>query len=150
MDDAPPPGMRWAHTEMGRTLVPARSSRSRRVTPHTALKHKCRAALTAWRQRANLPVVLLPSIVGQVRVNDGSARGRAIGVGKKGQADDTVLVLGAALAVEYKAGADRQSEHQQRFQERWEAAGGIYIVCRQPTDLTDALTQIAAQRGLIF
>ena len=132
---------RWAETEMGPVGKPATSSRSGQ-TPHAMLKHKCRAALTAWRQLHNFAVVLLPSYVGKAT----TAAGREIALGKKGQADDTVLALGCAVAVEYKSGADRQSEHQQRFQERWEAAGGVYVLCRAPADLTDALDRIAVRR----
>lgn len=128
----------------------AAEPKRRTQTPHATLKHKARAALTAWRQRMNLQIVLLPSIVGRVRVNDGTARGREIGVGKKGQADDTILVLGTAVACEYKAGSDYQKPAQRQFQERWEAAGGVYLICRKPSDLTDALDQIAAQRGRLF
>lgn len=147
MPTTPPrPGFQYARNEFGwcQERVPTKSGQ----TPHAKLRHKCRDALTAWRQRVGCSVVLLPSIVGKMRV--GGRNGKDIGVGIKGQADDTILVLGTALACEYKAGHDRQSEVQQRFQQRWEAAGGVYIICRAPTDLTDALDQIASQRGKIF
>lgn len=119
---------------------------TRRVTPHSALKHKCRAALTAWRQKLDVPVVLLPSFVGTITAENG----KQYPVGKKGQADDTLLILSTAVCIEYKAGADRQSEHQIRHQQRVEATGCVYLLVRKPSDLTDALAQIAAQRGHVF
>lgn len=126
--------------------VPRSKPGRRAPTPHAALKHKCRAALTKFRQQHDAHVVLLPSIVGKIK----TMAGREISVGKRGQADDTLLIWGCAIGIEYKAGADRQSEVQRAFQQRWEAAGGHYIICRKPEDLTDFLTLIGAERGRVF
>ena len=131
--------------------VPKSKPGRRKTTPHALLKHRCRNALTAWRQAHGVSVVLLPSIVGKIK----TMQGKEIAVGKRGQADDTLLVLGRAIAIEYKAsyqnGADHQSDVQKRFQDRWEAAGGIYVICRAPADMTAVLTKVmndAAQSKL--
>jgi hypothetical protein len=141
---------RWVTTEMGQVWKPASKKRAGQ-TPHALLKHRCRNALTAFRQAHNLAVVLLPSYVGKAT----TAAGRDITLGKKGQADDTALIrfgsgYGVSVAIEYKAGTDRQSDHQKRFQERWEAAGGVYVLCRDPADLTQALTKLLGEHGAMF
>ena len=135
---------RYVQTELGVVWQPA--TKTRKQTPHSVLKRKCREALTVWRHANNAACVLLPSIVGKIQTQ----QGKDIFVGKRGQADDMLLVWGCAIAIEYKAGADRQSDVQRAFQARWIAAGGHYVLCRKPTDLTDALAQIAAMRGELF
>jgi hypothetical protein len=145
-----PSGGRWVETEMGSVWKPASKKRSGQ-TPHALLKHRCRNALTAFRQAHGLSVVLLPSIVGRIK----TMAGQEISVGKKGQADDTIIigkdgVLWGVVMPEYKAGKDTQKEAQKAFQERAELAGAMYVICRQPSDLTDALMQIAAQKGVLF
>jgi hypothetical protein len=145
MDDG-----RWVTTEMGQAWKPASKKRSGQ-TPHALLKHRCRNALTAWRQAHEVSVVLLPSIVGKIK----TMQGREISVGKKGQSDDTIQIgkagaLWAVVYAEYKAGSDSQRPDQKKFQDKVEEAGGTYVICRNPSDLTDALTQILAQRGGVF
>jgi len=39
---------------------------------------------------------------------------------------------------------------QKEFRRRWEKTGCPFVVYRTPADLTDALDQIAAQRGKLF
>jgi hypothetical protein len=141
---------KWITTEMGQVWKPAGKKRSGQ-TPHALLKHRCRNALTAWRQANNVSVILTPSIVGRIK----TMQGKEISVGKKGQSDDLIEigrygVLWGVIHAEYKAGKDRQSDDQKRHQEKCEAVGAMYVICRQPSDLTDALTQLAAQKGYIF
>jgi hypothetical protein len=140
----------WVDDFLSSPYVP-KAKPARRTTPHAALKHRCRNALTAWRQAHGVSVVLLPSIVGKIK----TMQGKEIAVGKKGQADDTIIlgkdgVLWAVIAAEYKAGHDHQSEVQKRFEEKCTPAGITYVICRKPQDLTDALTQILAGRGELF
>jgi len=123
----------------------------RRQTPHALLKHRCRNALTAWRQAHGVSVVLRKSYVGKAT----TAAGREVALGTRGESDDLFIigkdgVLWAVVAPEYKAGNDRQSEVQKRYEEKCLRAGIVYVICRQPSDLTDALTQILAQRGGLF
>lgn len=51
------------------------------------------------------------------------------GIGSfKGVPDLTAITkTGKVLQIEVKAGGYSQSEHQKRFQQEWEALGGIYI-----------------------
>lgn len=139
--------------DVERNIARRKTAPKKRIgpTPHTALKQRCRAALGVFRQAHNINVVLLPSYVGRATTSSGNQ----VTLGKKGQADDTVLVrfgsgYGVSIAAEYKAGSDRQSDHQRRFQERWEAAGGVYVVCRAPADLTAVLTRLLAEFGKLF
>ena len=57
---------------------------------------------------------------------------RPIKFGLVGSADILGIIAphGRALAIEVKAGRDRQSFEQQAFQQMWTARGGIYIVAR--------------------
>jgi hypothetical protein len=82
-------------------------------------------------------------------------QGKEISVGKKGQSDDLIEigkdgVLWGVIHAEYKAGKDRQSDDQKRHEEKCRAVGAMYVICRSPSDLTDALTQLLAQRGQLF
>jgi hypothetical protein len=147
--DEPTDG-RWVTTEMGDVWKPASKKRSGQ-TPHALLKHRCRNALTAWRQAHGVSVILTPSIVGRIK----TMQGKEISVGKKGQSDDLIEigkdgVLWGVIHAEYKAGNDRQSEDQKRHEEKCKAVGATYVICRSPQDLTDALTQMMAQRGALF
>jgi hypothetical protein len=47
-----------------------------------------------------------------------------------GTADLLGVVKCYAVAIEVKAGKDRQRESQRNFQECWERAGGVYLICR--------------------
>ncbi len=152
--EPPRPGHQWVKTDLD-LWVQEPVRRKSGQTPHAKLKAACRDALIPWRLRTGCNLVLLPSIVGKVNVRDGTRQGKEIAVGRKGQADDTLLVgckgqLLGVLGLEYKAGADRQSEAQVAFQVRWERAGGVYVVVRSVEDMTDALDQMLAQGGRLF
>jgi hypothetical protein len=56
-----------------------------------------------------------------------------------GTADLLGVVKCYAVAIEVKAGKDRQRESQRNFQECWERAGGIYLICR---DVEETLKQL--------
>lgn len=56
-----------------------------------------------------------------------------------GTADLLGVIKGFAVAIEVKAGKDRQRESQRNFQECWERAGGIYLICR---DVEETLKQL--------
>jgi hypothetical protein len=48
----------------------------------------------------------------------------------KGVADVLILANGLFIAVEVKAGKDRQSEHQKKWQEGIEANKGLYLIAK--------------------
>jgi len=137
---------KFVKTEYGMMPVPVKSSRSG-PTPHAKLKSQCRVELANWKRRTGIKAKLLPYFVGKVQTRDGE---HSYQVGKKGTGDDLIGLLGTCLMVEYKAGDDRQSSGQKEMQVDWEETGNPYVLVRKPTDLTDCLTQIAAQRGYIF
>jgi hypothetical protein len=141
---------KFVSTELGQVWKPATKKRSGQ-TPHALLKHRCRNALTAWRQAHNVAVILTPSIVGRIK----TMQGKEISVGKKGQSDDLIEigkdgVLWGVIHAEYKAGKDRQSEDQKRHEEKCKAVGATYVICRSPQDLTDVLTRLLAEHGGLF
>ena len=58
---------------------------------------------------------------------------------EKGISDIIGIYQGRPLAIEIKTERGRLSEHQERFLERWKAAGGIAIVARSPNDVVKRL-----------
>jgi hypothetical protein len=58
---------------------------------------------------------------------------------QKGTADLLGVIKGYAVAIEVKAGKDRQRESQKNFQECWERAGGVYLICRNVEETMEAL-----------
>lgn len=126
----------------GTEPIPKRRS----ITPHTKLKADARAALSLWKQRTGISAYYVPYFVGQVILPGG----RKASVGKKGCADSFIAVCGCVLAAEAKAGHDRASPDQVKFRDRWLKTGNPYVLYRSATELTDALDQIAAQRGKLF
>ena len=58
---------------------------------------------------------------------------------QKGTADLLGVISGYAVAIEVKAGKDRQSKTQKNFQECWERAGGVYLICRSVQETMEAL-----------
>lgn len=135
--------MRWANTEMGRALVPAKSSRSK-TTPEGRLKKACREALANWKHRTGIYAKLISYSVGHFTSTDGE---RKYKLGTDGTGDMLIGILGTTLMVETKVPGKTQSETQIAMQEDWERTGQPYALVYKPTDLTDALDQIAAQRG---
>ena len=58
---------------------------------------------------------------------------------QSGTADLLGVIQGYAVAIEVKAGKDRQSKTQKNFQECWERAGGVYLICRSVEETMEAL-----------
>lgn len=58
---------------------------------------------------------------------------------EKGISDIIGIYQGRPLAIEIKTDRGRLSEYQEKFIERWRAAGGIGIVARSPGDVIKAL-----------
>jgi hypothetical protein len=58
---------------------------------------------------------------------------------QRGTADLLGVISGYAVAIEVKAGKDRQSKTQKNFQECWERAGGVYLICRSVQETMEAL-----------
>lgn len=103
---------------------------SRKETPHTRLKRACRRELHKISGGAGCTIPV-QNIRAQI-----PGTTRTYQTGRPGAADDVWIFKGKAFGIEYKAGADRQSERQARFQQSWERAGGVYIIARSPGQLS--------------
>lgn len=141
MDDG-----KFVNTELGPVWKPASKKRSG-MTPEGKLKKACREALSNWKHRTGIYAKLISYSVGHFKTGDGQ---RSYRLGTDGTGDMLIGVLGTTLMVETKVPGKKQSQSQIDMQADWERTGQPYVVVYKPTDLTDALTQIAAQRGKIF
>ena len=56
-----------------------------------------------------------------------------------GLPDDLITGAAVLLAVEYKAGRNRQTPAQRAFQAAWEASGGVYVLVWTLADFLEAL-----------
>ena len=56
-----------------------------------------------------------------------------------GTADLLGCVQGCPVAIEVKAGKDRQRESQKNFQECWVRAGGVYLIARTVAETMEKL-----------
>lgn len=74
-------------------------------------------------------------------VTDCIGRVRKVGTGKyipasmqKGTADISAIIYGKSVKIEVKIGSDRLSDHQKKYAEQVEAAGGVYVVAKEFED----------------
>jgi len=85
------------------------------------------------------------------RTNTGVAvdprTGRHVRFGTPGAPDVRLTVAGLAVAVECKSSTGRQSEQQRRWQAAHEAAGGVYLLCRDAVATAREVARIAAEAG---
>lgn len=85
------------------------------------------------------------------RTNTGVAvdprTGRHVRFGTPGAPDVRLTVAGLAVAVEVKSPTGRQSEQQRRWQAAHEAAGGVYLLCRDAVATAREVARIAAEAG---
>lgn len=144
MDDS-----RWVQTEMGQVWKPATKKRSNQHDAHNQAKADLRKTLSLWKGRTGISAYYIPYFVGKVWLGEGRTKRRAY-IGKPGVADCFIATMGQVIACEVKTGAGEPSALQANFRERWIKTGNPHIVYRRPTDLTDALDQIAAQKGMLF
>lgn len=81
------------------------------------------------------------------RCNTGVAtfRGQSVRFGVPGQPDIQGVAAGRWVGIEMKTEKGRQSAAQKAFQDRIEAAGGIYILARTAEEAYDAVAAILAQ-----
>lgn len=148
--EPPKPGYQWTRTDFGGGLwIQEKLKPTRGTHPHAKLKADARAALSNWKARTGISAYYLPYFVGSVLVGDGRAKRKAL-IGKKGAADSFIALLGCVLAAECKTGDARATPDQIAFRDRWLATGNPYVLYRSVKEFTDALDQIAAQRGRIF
>jgi len=54
--------------------------------------------------------------------------------GTKGSADISAVVFGIAVLIEVKMGKDRQSEHQKKYEDAINKAGGFYFIAHDEDD----------------
>jgi Holliday junction resolvase len=75
------------------------------------------------------------------RNNTGGAviRGRHVSFGSPGSPDILCCYRGAFLGIECKSAVGRQSPIQKRWQQKFEAAGGRYILARSVQDVKSYL-----------
>jgi len=85
------------------------------------------------------------------RTNTGVAvdprTGRHVRFGTPGAPDVRLTVAGLAVAIECKSSTGRQSEAQRRWQAAHEAAGGVYLLCRDAMATAREVARIAAEAG---
>ena len=85
------------------------------------------------------------------RTNTGVAvdprTGRHVRFGTPGGPDIRLTVAGLAVAIEVKSSTGRQSEQQRRWQAAHEAAGGVYLLCRDAVATAREVARIAAEAG---
>jgi hypothetical protein len=85
------------------------------------------------------------------RTNTGVAvdprTGRHVRFGTPGAPDVRLTVAGLAVAIECKSSTGRQSEQQRRWQAAHEAAGGVYLLCRDAVATAREVARIAAEAG---
>lgn len=120
---------------------PLPKGESRADTPHTRLKRACRRALHEISQGRGCTIPI-QNIRAQIPGTQ-----RTYQTGRPGAADDIWVFRGIAFGIEYKAGTDRQSERQAKFQQIWERAGGVYILARSPEQLTDDIRTALTKRA---
>jgi hypothetical protein len=140
-------GGRWIETEFGPVWKAEKPKRTQ--TPHAKAKAELRDTLTEWKKRTGVSAYYIPYFVGKVWMGEGRQKRKAH-IGRPGVSDVFIATMGCVLACEVKAGRDTPSALQVSFKERWEKTGNPHIVYRKPSDLTDVLDQMAAQRGFIF
>jgi hypothetical protein len=126
-----------------------RDHKPKQQHPHAKLKAEARAALSLWKKRTGISAYYLPYFVGVAFLGIGKAQRKAY-IGKKGAADSFIGLLSTVVAAEAKTGSGELEPAQIEFRRRWEKCGLPFIEYRSPEQLTDFLTQIAAQRGKIF
>ena len=85
------------------------------------------------------------------RTNTGLATdmrtGRSVRFGVPGAPDIRVTMAGRAVAIEVKSPTGRQSERQRRWQAAHEAAGGVYLLCRDAATTCRDLATLARMWG---
>lgn len=134
---------RWVQTELGPVWRPS-SKRKKGQTPEGKLKKACREALSNWKHRTGIYAKLISYSVGHFKTSDGA---RSYKIGTDGTGDMLIGLLGCTLMVETKVPGRAQSQTQKEMEADWRRTGQPYALVYRPTDLTDALDQIAAQRG---
>ena len=91
----------------------------KRITPETALKKSCRDFLALYR------VWTFPLVATM-----GSPPGLPDRIG---------IYKGKPLAIEFKSKRGQLTPSQTDFRRKWEAEGGLYILCRSVEDLASGL-----------
>lgn len=107
-----------------------------RITPATILRRETIKAIQELKYLGSRPCV--------VPIYTGIAEhgGKKYQVGRLGASDLVVCFAGRFAALELKAGADRQSDRQKKFEMRIQQAGGVYVLVRKPQDAVDALVRL--------
>lgn len=72
-----------------------------------------------------------------------TASGQWVSFGCIGSGDVLGVLRGRAVAIETKSSTGEQRQSQIRFQARWEAAGGLYVLARSVEDVRAGLERVA-------
>lgn len=118
-----------------------RAAAKTKQQPHSALKKRCVQAL---RDFSGATGVLIPiqNIQAQIPGTD-----RKYQTGRVGASDLVWLYRSIAFGIEIKAGRDTVSPKQQAFADRWQKAGGVYIVARSPEQMIAGIEAALRGRG---
>lgn len=120
-----------------RPIGPVKTKRG--PTPASILRRETIKAIQELKYLGSRPAVI-PVFTGQVEHG-----GKKYQVGRLGASDLVVCFAGRFAALELKAGNDRQSDRQKKFEMRIHQAGGVYVLVRKPQDAVDALVRLYNQ-----
>lgn len=104
-----------------------KAAKRKRKNPERGLQYRCQQ----WLEKSGLWTRLLIFHVPNERMGGIGAivHFKRMGV-REGVADYLALQIGRVTAIELKHGDGKQRKGQETFQRDWEAAGGMYFICR--------------------
>ena len=70
--------------------------------------------------------------------------------GTKGSADISAVVFGIAVLIEVKFGKDRQSEHQKKYEQAINEAGGFYFIAHDEDDFLVKFKQLLEHPRMVL
>jgi hypothetical protein len=129
-------------TEFG--LHADQSPAKHKASAHSKLRKATRTRIRTLEKHGSRPYVRT-NFTGKAQIGD-----REYHVGNVGEADLEVVWFGQGFQFEIKAEGDSQRRTQEKAERLFQAAGGIYLIVRQPHEATDCMLQWAARVGKIF
>jgi hypothetical protein len=70
--------------------------------------------------------------------------------GTKGSADISAVVYGIAISIEVKVGRDRQSEHQKKYEDAINKAGGFYFIVHDEDDFINKFEDLLQHPKMVL
>lgn len=120
-----------------RSIGPVKTKRG--PTPASILRRDTIKAIQGLKYLGSRPVVI------PVYTGIAEHGGIKYQVGRLGASDLVVGFVGRLVAIELKAGADKQSERQKKFEMRVNQADCMYVIVHKPQDAVDALVRVYNQ-----